>query len=119
MHPYDSPRRQRPFVRHVLANPNPRCATCRKHLIWFLPQRAKTQRAVLQKARRKVDRARHVKNSRRLAIRCVDCFGIFCSRCAHKHFVPVYQLQGHVLRAVDRLVEHALKVARCKGVRDV
>lgn len=117
MHFGDSPQRQRPRVRHArLDNPIARCATCSRRLIWFLPKRPTSTRHA--RTFRKAARARHLKDTRRLAIRCVDCLGVFCSKCAHKHFVPVYQLQGHVLRAVDRLVEHALKVARCKGVRD-
>jgi hypothetical protein len=55
----------------------------------------------------------------KVAIRCLDCFKLYCPRCAKKHFVPVFQAHANVVRAIDRALVRAVQGTRvtCRGRR--
>lgn len=71
----------------------PRC--CLRSLFWELPRfryRRATFRADAKRARAR---------ERKLAVRCLDCYRVFCPGCARKHFAPVRRAELVMARALS------------------
>jgi hypothetical protein len=80
---------------------NPRCRDCRKRLAWEYP-RARTRQWAQYRRRW----------AARIAIRCLDCRGTFCPRCARRHFAPIMRAQRTVDRVLEQLAGRALRAIK-------
>jgi len=82
------------------------CSRCRRSLVWggTVPPRsgAQSRRLYLQ---------RH-----RIAIRCLDCWEIFCPACARKHFAPMIRAQRAMDAVLQKIATDAMKMVERRTV---
>lgn len=96
-----------------------KCATCKKSLVWEMTTQLqprmprapslkgghRTLKAACAAFRRKRRAER-----RKLAIRCLDCLGVYCQSCARKHFVVIQHAQAEVDKHLAKIAGQAMRI---------
>jgi len=100
--------------------PSLRCRDCSKSLVWTFTRGPRLRLTGLKpEARRKamnVSRTSHSRQRAKMAIRCLWCFGVYCPRCAKRHFAPIAKAQHAVDAKLAKIAALALDVV-IKGWR--